>query len=99
MITGRDIVLRVVAERRSFDTAVAEVMTTDIEICREDDDLAKAARLMGEKQIRRLVVLDDEGELAGILSLRREHGPRAKPSKRSPKIRPRRTDQVASDAG
>ena len=69
LITDRDIVLRVVAEKRSFDTPVSEVMSETVETCREDDNVADAAAKMGAKQIRRLVVLNEQGRLVGILSL------------------------------
>ena len=69
LITDRDIVLRVVAENMPLTTSVAEVMTPDVETCREDDNVADAAAKMGSKQIRRLVVLGESGRLAGILSL------------------------------
>ncbi|CAN7157125.1 CBS domain-containing protein [Phenylobacterium sp. LjRoot225] len=69
LVTDRDIVLRAVAERRSFDTSVSEVMTAGVETCREDENVADAAARMGARQIRRLVVLGEGGELAGILSL------------------------------
>jgi CBS domain-containing protein len=69
LITDRDIVLRVVAERLSLDTPVSEVMSLGVETCAEDDNVADAAAQMGAKQIRRLVVLNGGGGLAGILSL------------------------------
>jgi len=69
LVTDRDIVLRVVAERRGLDTPVSEVMTSGVETCREDENVADAAARMGARQIRRLVVLDGAGGLAGILSL------------------------------
>jgi CBS domain-containing protein len=69
LITDRDIVLRVVAEKMPLDTAVADVMTAGVESCREDDNVADAAAKMAGRQIRRLVVLNDRGGLAGILSL------------------------------
>ena len=69
LITDRDIVIRVVAEGMGLDTPVSEVMTEGVETCREDDNIAEANAKMGAKQIRRLVVLDDRGKLAGILSL------------------------------
>lgn len=80
LITDRDIVLRVVAEQRSFDTAVSEVMTPGVETCREDDVLADAAAKMGAQQIRRLVVVDETGALSGMLSLgdiARDYGSKA----------------------
>ena len=69
LITDRDIVLRVVAEGLGLDTPVSDVMTEGVETCREDDNVAEATAKMGAKQIRRLVVLDESGRLAGILSL------------------------------
>jgi CBS domain-containing protein len=69
LITDRDIVLRVVAEQRSFDTAVSDVMTPGVETCRQDENLADAAARMGANQIRRLVVVDEKGGLTGMLSL------------------------------
>jgi CBS domain-containing protein len=69
LITDRDIVIRVVAEGLGLNTPVADVMTADVETCREDDNVADAAAKMGSKQIRRLIVLNDQGRLAGIVSL------------------------------
>jgi CBS domain-containing protein len=69
LVTDRDIVIRVVAEGGSLDAPIADVMTANVETCREDDNVADATAKMGSKQIRRLVVLNDKGRLAGILSL------------------------------
>ena len=69
LITDRDIVLRVVAENMPLSTTVGEVMTADVETCRGDDNVADAAAKMGSRQIRRLVVLNEDGRMAGILSL------------------------------
>jgi CBS domain-containing protein len=69
LITDRDIVVRVVAENKSFDTPVSEVMTSEVETCGKDDNVADAAAKMGARQIRRLVVIDEAGVLVGMLSL------------------------------
>ncbi|MGR4862901.1 CBS domain-containing protein [Caulobacter sp. LARHSG274] len=70
LVTDRDIVLRVVAESRSFDSPVSEAMSEgEVQSVREDDILADATAKMASHQIRRLVVLNDAGQLAGILSL------------------------------
>lgn len=69
MVTDRDIVVRAVSEARSFETPVSEVMTADVEYCYEDDDIAQAADKMAELQVRRLVVLDRDQRLVGIVSL------------------------------
>ena len=70
IVTDRDIACRAVA--RGLDptrTAVREVMTRHVVCCHEDDPIAHAASLMRGKRIRRVVVLDAEGHLAGIVSL------------------------------
>ena len=69
LITDRDIVIRVVAKGGALNGPVSEVMSDGIESCNEDDNVADAAAKMGNHQIRRLVVLNDKGGLAGILSL------------------------------
>lgn len=69
LITDRDIVLRVVAEGMPLDTPVSEVMTDQVETCREDENVADAAARMGARQIRRLVVVNEQGRLTGIVSL------------------------------
>lgn len=70
LVTDRDIVLRVVAEGRSFDSPISEAMTDgEVHSVKEDDVLADATAKMASHQIRRLVVLNDAGALTGILSL------------------------------
>jgi len=70
MITDRDIVVRAVAEGRDpTATRVSEAMSRDIIYCFEDQDTEEAARLMQEKQVRRLIVLNRDKRLVGIVSL------------------------------
>lgn len=70
LVTDRDIVLRVVAEGRSFDSPVSEAMSDgEVLSVKEDDILADATAKMANHQVRRLVVVNDAGALSGILSL------------------------------
>ncbi|MBP6546913.1 MAG: CBS domain-containing protein [Phenylobacterium sp.] len=69
LITDRDIVLQVVAKGGALSTPASEVMSTDVQTCREGDNMADAAAQMAHHQIRRLVVVNDAGKLVGILSL------------------------------
>ena len=70
MITDRDIATRAVAEGRDpKHTQVREVMTQDVVYCFEDQEVDEAARLMRQRQVRRLLVLNRSRELAGIVSL------------------------------
>jgi CBS domain-containing protein len=70
MVTDRDIIVRAIAEGRDpRATEVRDVMTSEIVCCREDDDVRHAARLMQDSQLRRLLVVNEEGRLVGIVSL------------------------------
>lgn len=70
MLTDRDIVVRAIAAGLDpSETRAGDVMTPEVVHCREDDDALEAAELMEDHQIRRVLVTDDEGGLAGIVSL------------------------------
>jgi CBS domain-containing protein len=70
MITDRDITVRAVAEGMDPRIAtVREAMTEDIVFGFDDQDVDDAARVMEQKQIRRLVVLNRQKRLVGIVSL------------------------------
>ena len=70
MITDRDIAVRSVAQGDNPKSAhVSDAMSPDLVFCYEDEDVEKAARLMEQRQIRRLPVLDRNRRLCGIVSL------------------------------
>ncbi|MGB7952042.1 MAG: CBS domain-containing protein [Candidatus Binatia bacterium] len=70
MLTDRDIVIRGIAGGLDISkTEVKDVITPDVIYCFEDAEVGEAAKLMQEKQIRRLIVLNRDKRLAGILSI------------------------------
>lgn len=69
MITDRDIAIRAVAEGKSPDTKVRDVMTGEVKYCFEDEDLDKVVSNMGEIRTRRLPVMNRDKRLVGIVSL------------------------------
>jgi CBS domain-containing protein len=70
MVSDRDIVIRGVASGKDpRTTEVREVMTPEVLYCFDDQDVTEAAQMMTENQIRRLVVLNRDKRLAGIVSL------------------------------
>ena len=69
LVTDRDIVVRVVAKGESLEAPVSDIMSDGVQSCQEEDNLADAAAKMGNHQVRRLVVYNEAGRLAGILSL------------------------------
>jgi len=69
VITDRDIAVRGVAEGKSPDTKIRDVMSAEVRYCYEDEDVSTVLRKMGELQVRRLPVLSREKRLVGIVSL------------------------------
>jgi CBS domain-containing protein len=70
VVTDRDIVLRAVSERlRPEMTRVKEVMTPKVISCYEDQDITEASLLMEKNLVHRLIVLDRNEKLVGIVSL------------------------------
>src|SRR5688572_20795235 len=69
IITDRDIVVRCIAEGKDpVETEAEEVLSEEMITIGPDADASQAARLMGERQIRRLPVVQD-GRLVGMLAL------------------------------
>ena len=69
-VTDRDITVRATA--RGLDpktTPVRSVMTEFVIFGSDTQDIKEAARLMMDNQIRRLLVLDRDKELVGVVSL------------------------------
>ena len=68
-ITDRDIAVRGVAESLPATTAVEDVMTGELVSCSDKDDLEVAEQLMAENHKSRIVCLDSDGQLVGVISL------------------------------
>lgn len=69
VVTDRDITIRVVATGRNpADATVADAMTEGTVTVRADAALDEATRTMKERQVRRLVVVGDDGAIVGILA-------------------------------
>jgi len=70
LITDRDLVVRAVAEGRDARaTRAEEIMTTHIHTAQPNDRVIDAIRKMGDKQVRRIPVVDRDGSLRGIISM------------------------------
>ncbi len=69
IVTDRDIVVRGVAENKSSDAPIGDVMTAEIFSVGEDDFVFEAIRLMGDKQVRRVPITNKTGELVGIIAM------------------------------
>lgn len=69
MVTDRDIVTRILAHGDNpFDLTVADCMTTPALTIGIDDDVEDAVRIFEQSQVRRAIVVDDDGQCCGILA-------------------------------
>ena len=69
MITDRDIAVRGIAKGHGPDTPVSDLMSNDLIVARDSDDIEAVASKMSSAQVRRLPVVDDQDRLCGIVSL------------------------------
>lgn len=68
-ISDRDIAIRAVADDKGPETAVRDVMTDGIFWAYEDESVEEAARIMSERQVRRLPIVNRDKRLVGIVAL------------------------------
>jgi len=70
IITDRDICCKVTATGRGAGwTKVEEVMAKDVTTCFDDQNIGDATKLMIDKHIRRLPVVDHYDRMVGFLSV------------------------------
>jgi CBS domain-containing protein len=69
-VTDRDIVIRHVADGRDVNTTqVREIMSREIIYAFEEDDVKTVAEKMREKDVRRILILDKNKRLVGVVSI------------------------------
>jgi CBS domain-containing protein len=69
-VTDRDIVVRLVAEDRDLRNCRArDVMTEEVFWCYEDQTAEEVAQYMSTKEIRRVLILDRNKRLTGVISI------------------------------
>jgi CBS domain-containing protein len=70
LITDRDIVVRAIADDKNLsDNRAEEIMSTDLFVTKPNDRLVDVIRKMGDKQVRRIPVVNDGGRLLGMISM------------------------------
>jgi CBS domain-containing protein len=76
VVTDRDLCIGVIAERPSgaeglnpANTPVEQYMTRQVVFCGADDDLDKVLDLMQENQVRRILVVDGQDTIQGVVSM------------------------------
>jgi CBS domain-containing protein len=69
IVTDRDLAIRVVgASRDATSTQIKDVMTPDPVACHPGDDLEATLEVMASRQIRRSPVVDEQGQVVGIIA-------------------------------
>ncbi|MCE0506496.1 MULTISPECIES: CBS domain-containing protein [unclassified Roseivivax] len=69
VVTERDVMRKIVGEERNpGEVKLAEVMTREPRVAREDDDLLDWLRIMSNERFRRLPVVDAEGRIKMVFT-------------------------------
>jgi CBS domain-containing protein len=70
MVTERDIIKKVTAQNKSADqVSVRHIMSSPLVTVKSIDSIDTAAEIIAENKIKRLVVLEQDGSMVGILSV------------------------------
>lgn len=69
IVTDRDIVVRSVSQGQTPDSPISSAMTSELFTVKPDDFVFEAVRVMGDKQVRRIPVVNEDGSLAGIIAM------------------------------
>jgi len=70
IVTDRDIACHGIGQGLDADlTTIGDIMSKNVIWCRDNEDVEDAIRLMENKQIRRLPVMNDKKKLVGILTV------------------------------
>jgi CBS domain-containing protein len=69
-VTDRDMTIRSIAQGRDPRLApVSEIMTPAVFYCYEDEDVDHVAGYMQEREVRRMLILNRQRDLVGVVSL------------------------------
>jgi CBS domain-containing protein len=70
LVTERDIIKKVTAQNKSADqVAVRHIMSSPVITVQSIDSIDTAAETIAENRIKRLVVLEQDGSMVGIISV------------------------------
>jgi CBS domain-containing protein len=69
ILTDRDLAIRVVAEGRDPETThVADIVTYEAATVPRDAGIETAVRVMGDRGVRRLPIITEDGKVTGIVT-------------------------------
>ena len=68
IVTDRDLAVRALADGLYPGIRVRNVMTVAPECCSEDDDVHSVEKVMSDRQVRRVPILNADGGVVGIIA-------------------------------
>ena len=69
VVTDRDLALRVIGEGRNGDTRISDIMSAGkLTTAMPGDPVDRVMETMGAEQVRRIPIVDERGDLVGIVS-------------------------------
>ncbi len=68
VVTDRDLACRCLGAGKGADTPVREAMSANPSCCTPDSDLEEVERIMAERQVRRVPVIDEQGCCVGMIA-------------------------------
>lgn len=70
IVTDRDLFIALgTSNRKAAELPVGEIMNRDLALCHPGNDVRVALKMMAQRQLRRLPVVDEAGAIKGVLSL------------------------------
>ena len=68
VVTDRDLACRCLARGLGPDTKASEIMSRDVACCPPDADARDVERVMSDRQVRRVPIVDERGAVVGIVA-------------------------------
>lgn len=69
IVTDRDIIIRGIAQNNDAKTRLEDIMTSSLQTVSPNDEIGTCTHIMGHRQIRRLLVVDEFEKLVGIIAM------------------------------
>ncbi len=69
IVTDRDIIIRGIAQNNNEKTRLEDIMSSSLQTISPNDEIGTCTHIMGHKQIRRLLAVDENEKLVGILAM------------------------------
>ena len=69
IVTERDIMSKLLPNKMDPDTTkLSEIMSTDVKVAKEDDNLLDWLRIMSNERFRRLPIVNDNGQVVSMMT-------------------------------